>query len=80
MPGTVNTAIYPYGQMSQSGPSGQGYTNMQGYAMPSHQIVQFGGPGVSALTTSPMPTMQAPYPTGTFFCVKNSFYLSKVLR
>ncbi|PON33395.1 Splicing factor-like protein [Parasponia andersonii] len=64
LPGTVNTAIYPYGQVSQTVPSGQGYTSMHGYAMPSHQMVQFGGPGVNSLTTSPMPTMQASYPTG----------------
>ncbi|EXB56267.1 RNA-binding protein 24 [Morus notabilis] len=64
LPGTVNTAMYPYGQVSQTLPSGQGYTAMHGYAMPGHQIVQFGGPSVNALTTSPMPTIQSPYPTG----------------
>ncbi|GMN34682.1 hypothetical protein TIFTF001_004830 [Ficus carica] len=64
VPGAVNTAMYPYGQLSQTLPSGQGYTTMHGYAMPSHQIVQFGGPSVNALTTSTMPTIQAPYPTG----------------
>ena len=41
---------------------------MHGYAMPSHQLLQFGGTSVSALTTSPMPTLQAPYATGTFMC------------
>lgn len=64
MPGTVNAAVYPYGQALPSG--GQGYTTMQGYAMPGHQIVQFGGTSVSGLTTSPMPTIQSPYGTGTF--------------
>ena len=68
VPGSVNTSIYPYGQPGQTIPSGQGYTAMQGYAMPSHQIMQFGGPSVSSLTTSPMPTVQAPYPTGKFLC------------
>ncbi|XP_062101174.1 uncharacterized protein LOC133807052 [Humulus lupulus] len=64
VPAAVNTAVYPYGQVGQSVPSGQGYTNMHGYTMQSHQLVQFSGPGVNALTTSPMPTMQAPYPSG----------------
>nr|XP_015884128.1 RNA-binding protein 24-A isoform X1 [Ziziphus jujuba var. spinosa]XP_024930537.1 RNA-binding protein 24-A isoform X1 [Ziziphus jujuba var. spinosa] len=65
VPGTVNTTIYPsYGQMGQTPPSGQSYTTLHGYAMPGHQIVQFGGPSVNAITTSPMPTIQAPYPTG----------------
>ncbi|XWS20809.1 hypothetical protein CRYUN_Cryun30bG0001300 [Craigia yunnanensis] len=64
VPGAVNTAIYPYGQLGQTVPSGHGYTAVQGYAMPSHQIVQFGGPSANALTTSPMPTIQTPYPGG----------------
>lgn len=67
VPGTVNTTIYPsYGQMGQTPPSGQSYTTLHGYAMPGHQIVQFGGPSVNAITTSPMPTIQAPYPTGIY--------------
>ena len=64
VPGAVNTAIYPYGQLGQTVPSRHGYTAVQGYAMPSHQIVQFGGPNANAITTSPMPTIQAPYPGG----------------
>ncbi|XP_030951056.1 uncharacterized protein LOC126712634 [Quercus robur] len=64
VPGTVNTAVYPYGQMGQTIPGGHGYTAVPSYAMPGHQIVQFGGPGVNAITTSPMPTIQSPYPTG----------------
>lgn len=64
VPGTVNPAMYPYSQLGQSIPGGQGYTAVQGYTMPGHQIVQFGGPGVNAITTSPIPTLQVPYPTG----------------
>ncbi|KAK1554982.1 hypothetical protein Q3G72_020014 [Acer saccharum] len=64
VPGTVNTAIYPYGQMGQTISGGHGYSPVQGYSMPSHQIVQFSGPGVNAISTSPMATVQAPYPAG----------------
>ncbi|KAJ9673237.1 hypothetical protein PVL29_023064 [Vitis rotundifolia] len=64
VPGTVNTAIYPYGQLGQTLPSSHGYTTVQGYAMPGHQFMPFGGPGVNAISTSPIPTIQAPYPTG----------------
>ncbi|OAY50338.1 RNA-binding protein 38 [Manihot esculenta] len=64
VPGNVNPAIYPYGQLGQALPGGHGYTTVQGYAMPGHHIVQFGGPSVNPITTSPMPTIQAPYPTG----------------
>ncbi|KAG6785533.1 hypothetical protein POTOM_007094 [Populus tomentosa] len=64
VPGTVNTGMYPYGQFGQNVPGGHGYTTMQGYAVPGHHIMQFGGPGVNAMTTSPLPTIQAPYPTG----------------
>lgn len=60
----VNTAIYPYGQLGQTIPGGHGYTPLQGFAVPGHQIVQFSGPSVNAVTTSPMPTVQAPYPAG----------------
>ncbi|XVF35792.1 hypothetical protein REPUB_Repub19eG0001300 [Reevesia pubescens] len=65
VPAAVNTAIYPYGQLGQTVPSGHGYTAVQGYSLPSHQIVQFGGPSANAITTSPMPTIQTPYPGGT---------------
>ncbi|XP_048227027.1 RNA-binding protein 24-B isoform X1 [Ricinus communis] len=64
VPGTVNAAVYPYGQLGQTLPGGHGYTAVQGFAMPGHQIVQFSGPSVNAITTSPMPTIQAPYATG----------------
>ncbi|KAJ6392469.1 hypothetical protein OIU77_026266 [Salix suchowensis] len=56
--------MYPYGQFGQNVPGAHGYTTMQGYAVPGHQIMQFGGPSINAMTTSPMPTIQAPYPTG----------------
>ncbi|CAK9163758.1 unnamed protein product [Ilex paraguariensis] len=64
VPGTVNTAIYPYSQLGQTVPGGHGYTTLQGYTVPGHQIVQFGGPSVNAITTSSIPSIQAPYPTG----------------
>lgn len=64
VPGTVNTAIYPYGQLGQTLPSSHGYTTVQGYAMPGHQFMQFGGSSVNAISTSPIATIQAPYPTG----------------
>ncbi|KAJ1427430.1 Winged helix-like DNA-binding domain superfamily [Sesbania bispinosa] len=64
VPGAVNTTIYPYGQLGQSIPSGHGYTAMQGYTVPGHQIVPYGGSNVNAITTSPMPAIQAPYPSG----------------
>ncbi|KAF3446936.1 hypothetical protein FNV43_RR12116 [Rhamnella rubrinervis] len=64
VPGTANTAIYPYGQLGQTLPSVQGYTALHGYAVPGHQVVQFGGPSVNPITTSPIPAIQASYPTG----------------
>ncbi|KAF2310264.1 hypothetical protein GH714_007465 [Hevea brasiliensis] len=66
VPGTVNTAIYPYGQLGQTLPGGHGYTTVQGYAIPGHHVMQFGGPNVNAITSSPVPTIQAPYPAGWF--------------
>ncbi|KAI3783781.1 hypothetical protein L1987_42867 [Smallanthus sonchifolius] len=62
--GAVNTPIYPYNQMGQISPSGHGYTALQGYTLPGHQIVQFGGSSVNATTTSSIRTIQAAYPTG----------------
>lgn len=66
VPGTVNTPIYPYGQLGQTLPGGHSYTTVHGYAMPGHHIVQFGGPSVNAVTSSPIPSIQAPYPTGEY--------------
>ncbi|KAE8680343.1 RNA-binding protein 24 [Hibiscus syriacus] len=63
VPEAANPAVYPYGQVGQTVPSGLGFTAVQGYAMPSHQILQFGG-AVANATTSPMATIQTPYPGG----------------
>ncbi|GAB4833051.1 hypothetical protein Ancab_007109 [Ancistrocladus abbreviatus] len=64
VPGTANTAIYPYGQLSQSVPGSHGYTTLQGYSVPSHPIMQIGGPSVNAMTTSAIPSVQSPYYPG----------------
>lgn len=64
VPGAVNNAIYPYGQLGQAIPNSHGYTGMQGYAVTGHHIVPYGGANVNALTTSSMPTIQVPYPSG----------------
>ena len=66
VPMTVNTTIYPYGQLGQTLPCSRGYTTVQGYAMRDHQFMQFGGPNVNAISTSPIPTIQGPYPTVYF--------------
>ncbi|XXG64369.1 hypothetical protein AAC387_Pa05g2342 [Persea americana] len=65
VPGTVNTAIYPFGQFgAQPLPSGHGYTAVQSYGVPSHHLIQFGGPSVNGVTSATIPTIQAPYPPG----------------
>ncbi|KAL3505519.1 hypothetical protein ACH5RR_035360 [Cinchona calisaya] len=61
--GTANPTVYPYSPMGQTVPGSHSYTALQGYAIPSHQLVQFGWPSVNAVTTSSIPTIQAPYPT-----------------
>ncbi|PRQ19390.1 putative nucleotide-binding alpha-beta plait domain-containing protein [Rosa chinensis] len=62
VPGTVNT-LYSYAQLGQTIPGGQGYPTVHRYAMPAQQIIPF-GPSVNAVTTTPVPTIQAPYSTG----------------
>jgi hypothetical protein len=69
VPGAVNSPVYQYGQLSQTIPNGHGYTAVQGYSVPGSHILQLGGPTVSTMTTSSMPALQAPYPSGTFYCL-----------
>lgn len=64
VPGAVNTPVFPYNQLGQAVPGSQSYTPLHGYAMPGHQVVQFGAPNVSPVTNSSLPTIQAQYPTG----------------
>ncbi|CAN8234420.1 unnamed protein product [Cochlearia groenlandica] len=64
VPGAVNSPVYQYGQLSQTVPSGHGYVGVQGYSYPGSHVLQLGGPTVGAMTTSPMSTLQAPYPSG----------------
>lgn len=64
--GAVNSPVYQYGQLSQTIPSGHGYTAVQGYSVPGSHVLQLGGPTVSAMTTSSMSTLQAPYPSGAY--------------
>lgn len=68
MPGAVNANMYPYSQLGQAVPGSHSYTAVPGYAMPGHQIVQFGGPNVNAMTTTSVPTIPAPYPAGLIYC------------
>lgn len=62
--GAVNPQVYPYNQMGQTTPGGHGYTAFQGYTLPGHQIMQFGGPSVNPTTPLSVRTIQAAYPTG----------------
>uniref|UniRef100_A0A6N2LEJ5 Uncharacterized protein n=1 Tax=Salix viminalis TaxID=40686 RepID=A0A6N2LEJ5_SALVM len=78
VPGAVNSGMYPYGQLSQNVPGGHGYTSIPGYALPGHQIVQFGGPSVNAITTSSMQQLQAPYHTGIAPAVPAQPHICKV--
>ncbi|KAJ6793256.1 putative RNA-binding protein ARP1 [Iris pallida] len=64
VPGSVNTAAYQYGQLGQPVPPGHGYTAVQGYTMPSHHLVQLGGPNFNSIAAAPRPTIPAPYPAG----------------
>ncbi|XP_043714135.1 RNA-binding protein 38-like isoform X2 [Telopea speciosissima] len=64
VPGTVNPAIYPFGQVGQTLPGSHGYTAVQGYTMPGHHLVQYSGPSVNGVTSAPIPAIQASYPTG----------------
>ncbi|XP_010539766.1 PREDICTED: RNA-binding protein 38-like isoform X2 [Tarenaya hassleriana] len=64
VPGTVNTPVYPFGQLSQAVPSGHGYTSVQGYTVPGSHVLQLGGPSVSTMTTSSIPAIESPYPQG----------------
>lgn len=73
IPGTVNTAIYPFGQLGQPIPGGHGYAAVQGYTIPGHNFMQFSGPNVNGATTAPRPTIQAPYPAGKFSIEKSIF-------
>lgn len=77
VPGTPGAPVYPYGQFGQSGQGG-GYTPMQNYSMPSHQILHFGGPGVNAMT-SPIPSIQSPYHPGNFLPIKSNYFGSENL-
>ncbi|XP_026394794.1 RNA-binding protein 38-like isoform X2 [Papaver somniferum] len=64
MPGAVNSTIYPYGQLRQPLSSPRAYTAVQGYTMPGHHLVQFGGYNVDGITAARVPTLTVPYPTG----------------
>lgn len=66
VPGAVNSPVYQYGQLNQSG---HGYTPIQGYSVPGSHVLQLGGPTASAMTTSSMSALQSPYPSGAFNCL-----------
>ncbi|XP_074558810.1 uncharacterized protein LOC141814764 [Curcuma longa] len=64
LPGAVNPAIYPHGQLGQPISAGPGYMTIQGYSTPAHQIVQLGGSNVNGMPGAPRPVIQAPYQAG----------------
>ncbi|KAK1266706.1 hypothetical protein QJS04_geneDACA014514 [Acorus gramineus] len=62
-PGSVSPGVYPLGQLGQPPPSGHGYTAVQPYPMPGH-FVQLASPNVNGVMAAPVPSIQAPFPTG----------------
>ncbi|KAG1364199.1 RNA-binding protein 24-B [Cocos nucifera] len=66
VPGAVNTAVYPYGQLGQPLPGGHGYTAVQGYTVPGQHLLQISGQNVNGIgvTTASLAAIQAPYPAG----------------
>lgn len=68
VPGTVNTTIFPFGQLGMPYVSGHGYA--QGYTMPGHHYVQLTGPNVTGVTA--LPLVQAPYNAGKLRDLRNS--------
>ncbi|KAK9129164.1 hypothetical protein Sjap_009651 [Stephania japonica] len=65
-PGTVGSAIYPFGQIRQAHPGTHAYSAVHGYAMPGHHYLQAGGSNINEVPASPIPTLQATYPTGNY--------------
>ncbi|KAL5707275.1 hypothetical protein ACHQM5_025342 [Ranunculus cassubicifolius] len=58
--------MYPQlqGQLRQAIPGNQGYTTTpHPYAVPTHQVLQFGRPNVNEVTGSPIPVIPPPFPT-----------------
>ena len=74
VPGTVNTAMYPYGQLGQPVPAGHGHTAVHGYTVPGHHFVQLGGPNINGVTASPRPAIQGPYLSGKLSAGKPLFF------
>ena len=52
VPGALNTAVYPYGQLGQPLPGGHGFTAVQGYTVPGHHLMQISGQNVNGVTTA----------------------------
>ena len=65
--------MYSYAQLGQTIPGGQGYPTVHRYAMPAQQMIPF-VPGVNAVTTTPVPTIQAPYSAGTHLSLNFVFF------
>lgn len=65
IPGTMNSATYPFGQLAQPLPTGHGYPAAQSYTMQGPHLMQASGTSVSGITTTPLPAIQPPYPTGS---------------
>lgn len=60
----VQAAIYPYSQVGQNISSSRGFITAPQYSVPSHQIMQLGGPTADAMTTPQIPTIHTLYHSG----------------
>lgn len=67
LPGTMNSSMYPYSQPSQAIPGSQNYAALPGFMLPSNQIMQFVGPTANAMTTTSVPSIPVPFPSGEEF-------------
>ena len=73
VPGSVNTGVYSYGQLGHSLSGSHGYSAVQSYGLPGQYMMQFGGPNANGASTTAIPAIQAPYPTGIYLHCLTSF-------
>lgn len=64
MPGTMNSSVFPFGQVGPLPPGSPGYRASQGIVTPGPHVLAYSRPTVSGTTTENVPMSPAPYVTG----------------
>lgn len=74
VPSSINTNVFPFGQMGPLPPGSPGPRMLQGIVAPGPHVLPYARPSIGGATPETIPMSPAPYLTGIFFPLASNLY------